>query len=1255
MQPISQNSAKKYVSSIEASSRFGVTNDYVSLLCRQGKVAGRRIGRQWLVEPESLQQFLLQMQQRKTERSKELSNQFKEEYAVLQRTQWPDSFAPKRPVWYAHITDSRIEPHVGFAAIVALPVFLFGAVFSAQAFESILNGPSPISYHEVLPDLSVQNNSPLVAGATYATRAMHVPGAYIDTSSVPPQIAAPSFVVSKSNVQGAIAFVPLFTDSFKETLSGVWSNSIGLTAQVFVASVYEMGSDSNQIASAEFNMAAAWDAWSSVLSYTNPVPQPTLATRVITFKSFGNTKDTPAVEKPLALAASATPAPTRARVPAALVLPAPAAVPQPVYKPTPATNLTAYVTQKSLTEQLNGVTNAMRQLIYNQNAVSTSSLYSSLWGAIALSQRIDSLPSTVTIGGSPIVTQQTEQSVTSLSGLSGLLGIGQGGTGTSTAPVYGQMLVGNNFGGYDLVATSSLGIASGGVGGGTTYTFTYPFINSANTISLAFGTTTPNFWSAYNNFSSLFAANASTTNATTTNLHITSLSNGGLAADQNGRVYSAATSTLATISGTLALTQLANQAANSVLVNNTANPAAPVAIATSSFFGIGTGGQVLGWNNGVPQWIASTTYSAGSGITTSFANGILSIVNAIGYPFVGNATTTQIAFNGGLTTTGATSTGTLAVTGSTTIASILNVGGQLNANLSAVIASTTLTGKTLLVNATSTTFAVTGSSTVAGQFNAVGGATLGSLTAGASTLSSLTIGSLSGLIGANNGVTYSFASSSLFGYVPLNPTRQILTTFPLAGGGDLSADRTITFGGLSTSTAAVQGNIPYFSGVNTFANVATGTITGSTGLSVTAGQSVIGSGLTITNTGVTSNVAGTGISLSGGTGAVTITNTIGYPFVGNATTTQIAFNGGLTTTGATSTGTLAITSSTTLASLLNVGGALNANNGGTFSGTFAGAHTYSGAISFSSTIGVTGLSTLTGGLTTTGATSTGTFAVTGSTTIASLLNIGGALNANGSLTVTGVATLGNASSSNLSANLAMFGSTGTTTITAAGRVGVGTSTVYAKLTVWGTDVASSTLAFNVVNNSSTTVFAVFDGGNAQLSGTLTQSSDQRLKTNIATLDGSSTLAALVQLNPVMFNWIDPNQGTAPQVGFIAQEVQKIFPNLVSTTTPTALTPDGTLGVNYIGFISPVISAMQELSKQITALANTVAGFADSFTTKVVHTNEICVQKSDGSEFCANGDQLAAMAASASATPSAPADQPAPAQDTSDASSTPTTP
>jgi hypothetical protein len=45
-------------------------------------------------------------------------------------------------------------------------------------------------------------------------------------------------------------------------------------------------------------------------------------------------------------------------------------------------------------------------------------------------------------------------------------------------------------------------------------------------------------------------------------------------------------------------------------------------------------------------------------------------------------------------------------------------------------------------------------------------------------------------------------------------------------------------------------------------------------------------------------------------------------------------------------------------------------------------------------------------------------------------------------------------------------------------------------------------------------------------------------------------------------------------------ITRIFPDLISTTSPTALTPDGTLGLNYIGFIAPIVRAIQALSAEI---------------------------------------------------------------------------
>lgn len=93
----------------------------------------------------------------------------------------------------------------------------------------------------------------------------------------------------------------------------------------------------------------------------------------------------------------------------------------------------------------------------------------------------------------------------------------------------------------------------------------------------------------------------------------------------------------------------------------------------------------------------------------------------------------------------------------------------------------------------------------------------------------------SGLVGANNGLLYGFASSSLFGYTPLNPTRNINTTWPILGGGDLSADRTLTFGGLSTSTGLTTNSIPLITGVNTFGNSSLSQSAGTTYINGTTG------------------------------------------------------------------------------------------------------------------------------------------------------------------------------------------------------------------------------------------------------------------------------------------------------------------------------------------------------------------------------------------------------------------------------------
>jgi hypothetical protein len=124
-------------------------------------------------------------------------------------------------------------------------------------------------------------------------------------------------------------------------------------------------------------------------------------------------------------------------------------------------------------------------------------------------------------------------------------------------------------------------------------------------------------------------------------------------------------------------------------------------------------------------------------------------------------------------------------------------------------------------------------------------------------------------------------------------------------------------------------------------------------------------------------------------------------------------------------------------------------------------------------------------------------------------------------------------------------------------------------------------------------------------------SDERLKQNVVALDGASALAGLNALNPVSFYWNPATErGSSQQYGLIAQQVQTVFPNLVATSSPTALTPDGTLSVNYEGLISPMVMAIQELDARTTFISNAatstiltvdVAGHVGIGTTTPNHT------------------------------------------------------
>ena len=90
-------------------------------------------------------------------------------------------------------------------------------------------------------------------------------------------------------------------------------------------------------------------------------------------------------------------------------------------------------------------------------------------------------------------------------------------------------------------------------------------------------------------------------------------------------------------------------------------------------------------------------------------------------------------------------------------------------------------------------------------------------------------------------------------------------------------------------------------------------------------------------------------------------------------------------------------------------------------------------------------------------------------------------------------------------------------------------------------------------------------------------SDVTLKKNIATLPDA--LSKILQLRGVSFNWKSTG---AKAVGVVAQEVEKVYPELVNTDSK------GIKSVQEGNLVAPLIEAVKAQQKQIEALKARVA-------------------------------------------------------------------
>lgn len=108
-------------------------------------------------------------------------------------------------------------------------------------------------------------------------------------------------------------------------------------------------------------------------------------------------------------------------------------------------------------------------------------------------------------------------------------------------------------------------------------------------------------------------------------------------------------------------------------------------------------------------------------------------------------------------------------------------------------------------------------------------------------------------------------------------------------------------------------------------------------------------------------------------------------------------------------------------------------------------------------------------------------------------------------------------------------------------------------------------------------FALDVSGSIRTSGTVTESSDERLKENIYIIDNASE--KLEAIDGVYFNWKNKSERNT---GVIAQQVQKILPEVVSEDN------SGYLNVSYSGLIPLLIETIKEHKNTIDQLEERIS-------------------------------------------------------------------
>jgi hypothetical protein len=176
-------------------------------------------------------------------------------------------------------------------------------------------------------------------------------------------------------------------------------------------------------------------------------------------------------------------------------------------------------------------------------------------------------------------------------------------------------------------------------------------------------------------------------------------------------------------------------------------------------------------------------------------------------------------------------------------------------------------------------------------------------------------------------------------------------------------------------------------------------------------------------------------------------------------------------------------------------------------------------------------------------------------------------------------------------------------ITRGGNVGIGTSSPLSgyRITTVGTGgsiaalasgsgdanfySSSTTIGYHFYGESSSAKFYVVNGGQIYSTSTsISAISDVRHKENIRTIE--TGLNEILLLKPSRFDWKE-GKGTGKKdvAGFIAQDIEKILPDLVDEWKEQMNASESFKSIRMTDLIPTLVKAIQEQQAQIEQLKN----------------------------------------------------------------------